>query len=171
MRIRRTSLVVILGSLALLATTGCDPKTSDRDLVWVDPTAAMEVGMARRNVLGIGRATRVCWLDPRSVADYEKEHIPNAVNLPFPAISDRAQVDLAGYDEFVVYGTDYADPLPASASKRLMEMGFKKVYTLKGGLRAWKRDGQPVVSGPTPEGTSPAAPAAPATAGTTPPAG
>jgi len=171
MQIRRFILVLILGSITLLAAGGCDPKTSDRDLVWVDPTAAMEVGMSRRTLLGLGRATRVCWLDPRSPAEYAKEHIPDAINLPFPAISDRAQVDLAGYDEFIVYGTDFADPLPASASKRLMEMGFKKVFTLRGGLRAWKRDGQPVVSGATPEGTAPAAPVAPAASGATTPAG
>ena len=74
------------------------------------------------------------------------------INMPFATISDEAADRLAGYSAFIVYGTDYADPIAASASKRLMEMGYKRVFTLRGGLRAWKRDGQPIVSGSTPDG-------------------
>ena len=144
------ALLVAGGLFACLA--GCEPKTSDRDIVWVEPAEALTEGAKPRGLFGSG-GTRVIWLDPRLPAEYEKEHIEGAINMPFATISDEAADRLAGSSAFIVYGNDYADPIAASASKRLMEMGYKRVFTLRGGLRAWKRDGQPVVSGSTPDGT------------------
>ena len=143
------ALLVAGGLFAGLA--GCEPKTSDRDIVWVEPAEALTEGAKPRGLFGSG-GTRVIWLDPRLPAEYEKEHIEGAINMPFATISDEAADRLAGSSAFIVYGNDYADPIAASASKRLMEMGYKRVFTLRGGLRAWKRDGQPVVSGSTPDG-------------------
>ncbi|MGA1045429.1 MAG: rhodanese-like domain-containing protein [Phycisphaerales bacterium] len=143
--------LLLAGSL-LPGLVGCEAKTSDRDIVWVEPAEALTEGSKQRGLFGSG-GTKVVWLDPRLPAEYEKEHIEGAINMPFATISDEAATRLSGYDAFIVYGTDYADPIAASASKRLMEMRFKRVFTLRGGLRAWKRDGQPVVSGGAPDGT------------------
>lgn len=144
-----------LHAAALLAgalAAGCETKTSDRDLVWVEPAEAITEGTKSHGIFASG-GNRVAWLDPRMPAEYEKEHIEGAINMPFATISDEASSRLSGYGAFIVYGTDYADPIAASASKRLMEMGYKRVFTLRGGLRAWKRDGQPVVSGDSPNGS------------------
>ena len=37
--------------------------------------------------------------------------------------------------------------LAKSASKRLLELRFKEVYTLEGGLKAWKKAGNETESG------------------------
>ncbi len=148
----RTLLASILLAAGLLGgLAGCEAKTSDRDIVWVEPAEALTEGAKPRGLFG-SAGTKVIWLDPRLPPEYDKEHIEGAINMPFATISDEAADRLAGYSAFIVYGTDYADPIAASASKRLMEMGYKRVFTLRGGLRAWKRDGQPIVSGSTPDG-------------------
>lgn len=138
---------LLIPILALGLLVACETKTSDRDIVWVDPAAAiLEVDKTERRTLGFGGG-QILWLDPRTREEFEKEHIEGAVNIPFPELGERTEAQLRKYDGFVVYGTDYADPIAVSASKRLLEMGFKKVSTLRGGLRAWRRDGQPVVLG------------------------
>ena len=58
-----------------------------------------------------------------------------------------AETTLKGYDQFIVYDTDWEDTIGKAASKRLMELGFDNVYTLEGGLKAWKRDGNSVETG------------------------
>lgn len=125
----------------------CETKTSDRDIVWVDPASALlEVSKQERTTFGFGGGD-IAWLDPRTREEFDREHIRGAINIPFPELGERTEGDLRRYQGFVVYGTDYADPIAVSASKRLLEMGFKDVSTLRGGLRAWRRDGQPVVTG------------------------
>jgi 3-mercaptopyruvate sulfurtransferase SseA len=47
----------------------------------------------------------------------------------------------------VVYDTDYNDVLAKAASKRLLELGFDRVYTLEGGLKAWEKAGNDVATG------------------------
>jgi rhodanese-related sulfurtransferase len=128
----------------------CSRKTSDRNLRWVTPTQALEESARSGGLLGRG-TPRVVWLDPRQPAEFEKERIAGAVNLPFQEMPDHARSRLAGADLVVVYGTDHADPIAASASKRLVELGVRNVQTLQGGLRAWKRDGQVVEQGPAPQ--------------------
>jgi len=142
----------LLRPLAPLTTAACllvacEAKTSDRDIVWVDPaTALVDASKSERTTLGFGGRS-IAWLDPRTREEFEAEHIEGAINIPFPELGEQTAGELRGYGGFVVYGTDYADPIAVSASKRLLEMGFKDVTTLRGGLRAWRRDGQPVVTG------------------------
>jgi 3-mercaptopyruvate sulfurtransferase SseA len=50
---------------------------------------------------------------------------------------------------FFVYGTSHDDTIAKAASKRLMELGFDDVYTLKGGLESWKSAGKDVVTDPS----------------------
>ncbi|MGA0286592.1 MAG: rhodanese-like domain-containing protein [Phycisphaerales bacterium] len=136
---------VALAAACILAA--CETKTSDRDIVWVDPANALvEASRSERSTLGF-KGREIVWLDPRTRKEFEAEHIEGAINIPFPELGEQTAEGLKRYGGFVVYGTDYADPIAVSASKRLLEMGFKDVSTLRGGLRAWRRDGQPVVVG------------------------
>jgi len=134
-------------SVALVGVgVGCARKTSDRNLRWVTPTQALEESTRSGGLLARG-TQRVVWLDPRQPSEFEAERIAGAINLPFQEMPDHARSRLAGADLVVVYGTDHADPIAASASKRLVELGVRNVQTLQGGLRAWKRDGQPIEKG------------------------
>ncbi len=129
---------------------GCSKKTSDRSIVWITPAEAQAEASRGGSSFGFGSRATPIWVDPRPAAEFERERIAGAVSLPFPEMNDRAVPRLSGRDPIFVYGNDHGDPIAVSASKRLIEMGFRNVQTIQGGLRAWKRDGQPVESGPPP---------------------
>lgn len=136
--------------LALLA--GCDPATDDTSVVWLAPTDAVNKlntpgGMFQKEVKGV-------WVDPRSTKAYEESHIPGAISLPLPDMRDAAASVLADYNLFIVYDSDFADVMAKAGAKRLLELGFTDVYALTGGLRAWKKDGYGVVTGPNPQATT-----------------
>lgn len=140
--------------LALLAA-GCDVKTSDRDLVYLDPPGAVEQlnqrgGMFEKQRHGV-------MVDSRPVADYAKGHIKGAVNVPLVEITEAARASLAGHDLLVVYGDGFQDPVAKAAAKKLIEVGFKKdsVFVMEGGLRAWQKDGYALVTGTLPDGGDP----------------
>jgi 3-mercaptopyruvate sulfurtransferase SseA len=119
------------------ALSAClERKISDRDLVLIDSAEALDLVEGRKKLLGLAGASTGAWVDPRGEGAYREGHIPGAINLPFQHVTDeRRRVE--GYDVLIVYGDDYRDPIADAMSKRLMELGFKDVRTLRGGLRAW----------------------------------
>ena len=120
-----------------LPAAGCgEKKFSDRNLVLVDTTEALEIVAPRKKLLGLGSEESGAWVDPRSEREFREGHIPGAISLPFQYVTGRHQI-LKGYDILIVYGDDYDDPIADGMSKRLMELGFNDVRTLRGGLRAW----------------------------------
>ncbi len=124
---------------------GCDPSTSDRDLVYVDSYHAIEAMNVRPGVFQSARSS--AFIDPRNRALYSIKHIAGAINLPFEDMTLEAPGLLEKYDVLIVYDTDYDDVLAKAASKRLLELRFKTVYTLEGGLKAWEKAGNEVQSG------------------------
>ena len=75
-------------------------------------------------------------LDIRSHKEYEQGHIPGAVHVPLSDIGDKVK-KLKKDKELVVYCQNGNQSI--WAIKRLMGMGYKNMYNLKGGYRAWKR--------------------------------
>ncbi len=136
------------GAAVLAAGTGCDPKTNDRDIVFIEPPMAVE----KMNTPGrmFEKAARGAYVDPRSAKLYAEGHIANAIHLPLAEMAESANAKLAGYNVFIVYDTDYGDVMAKAASKRLIELGFSEVYTLQGGLKAWQKDGYAVAKGAAP---------------------
>ena len=140
--------------LVLIAlTTGCAKKTSDRDLEWVTPYQAMDLIGKPTGVFGsIGDDVNI-WLDPRTPPEYAEGHIPGAISLPFPMIEQDHESLLRNAGTIVVYDTNWDDVIAVSASKRLMEIGYSNVYSLRGGLEAWVADGNAVDKGAPSEAT------------------
>ncbi|MEE9129024.1 MAG: rhodanese-like domain-containing protein [Phycisphaerales bacterium] len=128
-----TAVAVIAATLAVLS---CTNKTSDRDLVLVNPIDAQELVQGQAKLLGLGGTTTGTYVDPRRERDFRLGHIPGAISLPFQHLADNKS-RLNGYDVLIVYGDDYNDPKANAMSKRLLELGFSDVRTLRGGLRAW----------------------------------
>ena len=159
---RLQPIVSVLLPLAL-ACTACTRKTSDRDLVFVTPAQAIEKFSAKPGLFG--KPVRGVWVDPRRPEHYAKEHVAGAISLPLARMEAEAAIALRGYDLFIVYDTNLEDTMGKAASKRLMELGFDDVYTLEGGLKAWKRDGYEVEPREAPAAVKPASteksPAAP----------
>jgi len=75
-------------------------------------------------------------LDVRTNKEYEGGHIPGAVHVPLSDIGDKIK-KLKKDKELVVYCQSGNRSI--WAIKRLMGMGYKNLYNLKGGYNAWKR--------------------------------
>ncbi len=75
-------------------------------------------------------------LDIRTDKEYGHGHIPGSVHVPLADIGDRVK-KLKKDKELVVYCENGNRSI--WAIKRLMGMGYKNLYNLKGGYNAWKR--------------------------------
>ena len=76
-------------------------------------------------------------------------HIKDALNLPLIDLMGRIRhikQDLAQYAETPVLVVCKSDQLSARAARILRKNGLNKVSVLDGGLKAWKKAGQPVVN-------------------------
>ncbi len=140
--------------LTALIWTGCSKSISDSDLVLVSPSEGIELAEGRKTLLGLGGVEKAAWVDPRGGRAYREGHIPGALHVPFQDLTDQQEM-LRGYDALIVYGSDFQDNLADAMSKRLLEMGFRDVRTLKGGLRAWTRAGHEVETGDPKTGSVP----------------
>ena len=134
-------------SVVAALLSGCDVKTSDRDLSFIDPTKAEVLVQGRKRLLGLAGTTKAVCVDPRSRTDYLAGHIPGAIHLPLEHLRQERH-RLADYQTIIVYGNTYNSPVSLAMSKSLIELGFKDVQTLRGGLRAWELAGNPVEEGP-----------------------
>ena len=144
-RYRCASLKFGATALAVLAVGACEMRTTDRDLVYLDPYEA--VAKLNKPPGAFQSAKTSAFVDPRTREEYAKEHVAGAISLPFPDMTLEARAVLEPYEILVVYDTDYDDVIGRAASKRLLELRFKEVYTLEGGLKAWKKAGNEVQTG------------------------
>lgn len=75
-------------------------------------------------------------LDVRTDKEYAQGHIPGAVHVPLTDIGEKVK-KLKKDKDIVVFCQNGNRSI--WAIKRLMGMGYKNLYNLKGGYRAWKR--------------------------------
>ncbi|MFA5073448.1 MAG: rhodanese-like domain-containing protein [Nitrospirota bacterium] len=78
----------------------------------------------------------VVLLDIRGTKEYKRGHIPGAVHVPFTEIGSRVK-KLKKEKELIVY--DQSGTKSLWAIRRLIGMGYKNLYNLKGGYNAWKK--------------------------------
>lgn len=85
-------------------------------------------------------------VDTRSVAEYEKGHVLNAINVPEADFADRVDGLMKHAERpLIVYcGNGVTSGRFAT---RLVKAGAGRVYNLKGGLAAWSSAGLPVIKG------------------------
>ncbi|MBC8756754.1 rhodanese-like domain-containing protein [Kordia sp. YSTF-M3] len=83
-------------------------------------------------------AENVQLIDVRTGFEYKAGHIQNAVNIDF---FDRANFNenFSSFDrEKPIYLYCRSGNRSQRAAKKLLQIGFKKIYDLKGGYKAWK---------------------------------
>ena len=71
-------------------------------------------------------------LDVRTIEEYNREHIPNAINIPLD------QIDTINYDKdtkIIVYCQ--TGVRSKEAVSKLADMGYTSLYNLDGGLLNW----------------------------------
>jgi rhodanese-related sulfurtransferase len=76
-------------------------------------------------------------LDVRTDKEFARGHIPGAVHVPLTDIGDRVKKHKKD-KELVVYCQ--SGNRSVWAIKRLMGMGYKNLYNLKGGYHAWEKN-------------------------------
>lgn len=83
---------------------------------------------------GVGAIFTV--VDVREPWLFKKGHIEGAINIPYDGAHDRVAHELSPDDTilFVCHGGPMGDEL----ADILLDKEFKKVYNLKGGMRAWR---------------------------------
>lgn len=83
-------------------------------------------------------AENVQLVDVRTSFEYKAGHIENAVNIDF-FDSPNFNENFAGFDrEKPMYLYCRSGNRSQRTAKKLLEIGFKKIYDLKGGYKAWK---------------------------------
>lgn len=84
-------------------------------------------------------------VDVRSVSDYRKGHILNAVHVPLAGIDERAKEISKDRDRTVICYCAIGSAAPQACAK-LRKLGYHDVHALKGGLAAWQSAGLPVTT-------------------------
>jgi len=131
--------VVGLAIALIAAGWGCETKTSDRDIAFMNVEELREL-LAKEN-------ERTLVVDVRRWGEYDAGHIPGAVCIPVAELGKNDPV-LAGASQIVVYAGSYESPLSPAAAKKLIAMGYANVYDFRGGLEYWELEGGEVETTP-----------------------
>jgi len=84
-------------------------------------------------------------IDLRDRAEYDQDHLPGAIAVPFAEFKDRlVSLKLPKIDPVVLYSAE--DARARDATKHLYDNGYQGALTLKGGIAAWRAAGQPTVT-------------------------
>jgi len=106
---------------------------------------------AMSSAIGSGEAIRLVnsgavLVDLRSANQFKDGHITGAKNLPGDQIAaDPKALEKLAARTIVLYCDDGATT--AAAQRTLARAGAKDVFSLRGGLAAWKQENLPVVKG------------------------
>lgn len=83
-------------------------------------------------------------LDLRSPESYQVGHIGGARNVPMERLADEIEKRLANLKERPILTYCDNGATGARAAAELTRRAFKKVYNLRGGLDAWRRENYPL---------------------------
>ncbi|MEC9441696.1 MAG: rhodanese-like domain-containing protein [Myxococcota bacterium] len=72
---------------------------------------------------------------------FNKEHIPGAINIPLEVLSEIAPTKLNKNQRIIVYGQSHDNESSSRAAEILEALGYRKVSDFDGGIYAWKRAG------------------------------
>jgi len=82
-------------------------------------------------------------IDVSDVAQYQKGHIPDAVNFPLNTINADNKALLNHKDKTVILVCPTGSN-SNKAAKMLLELGFSNLNSLKGGLFSWTKENLPI---------------------------
>jgi rhodanese-related sulfurtransferase len=82
-------------------------------------------------------------LDVRDASEYQNGHLLNARNIPLAELDARAR-ELEKHKVKPLVIVCESDNRSAKAAAALRKQGFEKVFTLGGGMAAWRQAGLPL---------------------------
>lgn len=83
-------------------------------------------------------------LEISNEADFDKGHLPGAVNVPLVGIRDYALQHFKKYEQIVVYTSASASIAGMVAARLLQGEGFSNVLWLRAGKEGWTNANQPL---------------------------
>ena len=84
-------------------------------------------------------------IDVRMKAEFRPERIENAINIPLSKLPCKKAEAISR--EKTIYLYCKSGTRSCWAAVKFYDMGFKHIYTLEGGITAWKKAGLPVAVG------------------------
>lgn len=99
-----------------------------------------------------GRATQLinredaAIIDVREMSEYVEGHLPQARNIPLGQLEHRLG-DLEKRKDAPVILVCQSGGRSTEACKKLSDLGFSRVYTLEGGVAAWRSASMPLKKG------------------------
>jgi rhodanese-related sulfurtransferase len=128
-------LAFVLGAVAVMAQVDGDRTVTVHEATLLTASTRGEAYVAPRELASWiveGRADYRL-IDLRDPAAYAEYHVPTAENVPLTALGDQG---LLRNEKIVLYADE---DLPAAKAWILLRgRGYRGVYTLRGGLAAWK---------------------------------
>ncbi len=82
-------------------------------------------------------------LDVRTPAEYQAGHIKNSILIPVQVLTAEYKKILEYKDKPVLIYCRSGNR-SVTASKILLENGFKPIYNMKGGIKSWIQNGYPI---------------------------
>ena len=79
-------------------------------------------------------------VDARSKLDFEEQHIPSAINIPYRSISPETTLSLPKNKILVLYCWGPGCNASTKAAVRFSELGYR-VKEMIGGIEYWRREG------------------------------
>lgn len=79
-------------------------------------------------------------VDTRDPVQFEREHIPGAINISYVVIRPGAQLP-PRKARIVVYCSDSDCPISQYAYRSFQSLGYTEVYDMRAGIQGWKSAG------------------------------
>ena len=113
-------------------------------LLIVVPVVGCATGITRDDLLKDMQGDKPPLIvDVRSQGEYDRDHVPGAVHIPFYSIGSGLRViGLAKQDPVVLYCEH--GPRSGIAGVSLYLSGYEKVYSLEGSMKAWRKNEFPI---------------------------
>lgn len=97
----------------------------------------MPIEIRRKDVKTLVAQGRAQLVEVLPAAEYKREHLPQAVNVPLQELTAETTKTLRKDVAVIVYCSDYQCDLSARAAWRLESMGFQEVYRYTPGKADW----------------------------------
>ena len=134
MRIRSSKIILI--TMLWISLASCGQKQNEKSS---DQDSASKISLISPEDLNKVNKD-IILIDVRTPGEYASGHVENSVNIDFRASNFKELIgELDKNQDVYVYCK--VGGRSGSAARMMEDMGFKKVYDLKGGIIAWEKDG------------------------------
>ena len=124
-------------ALLIFTTSSCGQKEKNSD---VQNSTIKMISAQELNK----KTDKVTIIDVRTPGEYESGHLPNAMNINYSSSGFKEQLNALNKDQ-EIYVYCKVGGRSARAAKTLEELGFTKIYDLKGGIKSWQKEGFKIV--------------------------